>query len=158
MDLSQEKLYKLISDIKGIKTYIGDVLVLIKEIFYNHMDQVKVVFSRLCAAGLKFNAPKCSFWLKGIPYLGYVITRDGIKHYPNKLQGIVDLGRPTTITEALELVGMIQYYRDVCIRRSHILSSLTEASIGPKGVKYFVMIYYNIHLSNSSICSLLRIY
>ena len=50
-------------------------------------------------ADLKFNAPKRSFGLKGIPYLGHVITREDIKPESEKVQGIMDLGRPATNTE-----------------------------------------------------------
>ena len=45
----------------------------------------------------------------------------------------MDLGRPATTTEAQELIGMVQYDRDMWIRRSHILAPLTEAYSGPKG-------------------------
>ena len=48
----------------------------------------------MCAAGLKVNAPKCSFGLKDIPYLGYVITREVNKPEPYKVQGIMDIGIP----------------------------------------------------------------
>ena len=82
--------------------------------------------------GLKVNAPKCSFGLKEIPYLGYVITREGIKPDPNKVQGIMDIGRPTTTTESQALIGMAHYYRDMWTRRSHILASLTETYSSPK--------------------------
>ena len=74
-DIFQSKVDKLISDIEGVKTYIDDILVLSKDCFRNHIEQLRIIFGRLHAAGLKFNAPKCSFWLKEIPYLGYVITR-----------------------------------------------------------------------------------
>ena len=86
---------------------------------------MRIIFCRLCAAGLKCNAPKCSFGLKYIPYLIYVITQEGIKPDPNKLQGIMDLWRPTTTTEARELISIAQKYRDMCPRRSHILAPLT---------------------------------
>ena len=73
-DVFQAKADQLIGDIEGIKTYIDDILVLIKDSFEEHIEQLIMVFSRLHAAGLKVNAPKCSLVLKGIPYLGYVIT------------------------------------------------------------------------------------
>ena len=92
-----------------------------------------MIFSRLHAAGLKVNAPKCSFGSKDIPYLGYVITREGIKPYLNKLQGFMNLGRPEITTVARALIGMVQYYRDMWPRRSHILAPLTEAASDPKG-------------------------
>ena len=36
------------------------------------------------------------------------------------------------------LIGMVQSYRDVWTRCSHVLAPLIKASIGPKG-RYFVM-------------------
>ena len=47
----------------------------------------------------------------------------------------MDIGRPATTNEAISLIGMFQYYRDMWPRRSHILAPLTEATRGPKGGK-----------------------
>ena len=87
------------------------------------------------AAGLKSNSPECSFGLKDILYLGYEITQEGITPDLKKVQGIMDLGRSTITTELLLLIGMVQYYRDVCLRRSHTLAPLKEAASVPKGRK-----------------------
>ena len=47
----------------------------------------------------------------------------------------MDIGRPTTRTEALALIGMNQYCRDMWPRRFHILAPLTEAASSPEGGK-----------------------
>ena len=99
------------------------------------MEQLRIIFSRLRVEGLKYNAPKCSFGLNYIPYLGYAITREGIKTDPMKSQGIMDLGQPTITTELQELKGMVQYYRNMWPSRSHVLAPLIEAASGPKGGK-----------------------
>ena len=112
--------------------YNDDILVLGKAIFEKHIGQLRITFGRLRAAGLKVNAPKYNFGFKDIPYLGYVITREGIKPDPKKVQGVMDLVRPSTTTEAQALIGMVQYCRDMCPSRSHILAPLTEADSGPK--------------------------
>ena len=134
-DIFQDKVDDPLGNIESVKTYINDILVLCKDIFEKHIYQLIIIFSRLRAAGLRVNAPKCSFGLKEITYLGYVITREYIKPDPKKVQGIMDIGRPSTTTEAQVLIGMVQYYRDMCSRWSHILSPLTEAYSGPKGRK-----------------------
>ena len=72
-----------------------------------------MIFVSLRAAGLKVNAPKCSFWLKEIPYLGYVIVMEGIKPEPKKVKVIMCLGQPSTTIEAQYLIYMVQYYRDM---------------------------------------------
>ena len=120
----QYKVDELLGDIKGVKTYINYILLLRKDLFRKHIEQLRIMFSRLRAAGLKVNAPKCIFGLKDIPYLGYVITRGGIKPDPKEVQGIMDIRRPATTTEAQAPIGMVQYYRDMCPMRSHILAPL----------------------------------
>ena len=46
----------------------------------------------------------------------------------------MDLGQPTTTTEAKALIRLVQYYRDMWSRWSHILVPLTEATSIPKGI------------------------
>ena len=99
---------------------------------------MKIIFVKLRAAGLKVDASKFSFWLKDITYLSCVITREGLKSDPKKVKGIIKLGQLTTTTEVQGLIGMVQSYRDVWTRCSHILAPLIKASIGPKG-RYCVM-------------------
>ena len=134
-DIFQSKVDKLLGDIEGVKTYINDMLVLGKDSFENHIEQLRIIFGRLRAAGLKVNAHKCSLGLKEIPYLGYIITREGIKPNPKKVQGIMYLKRPSPTTEVQALIGMVHYYRYMWPRRSHALAPPTEAASGPKGRK-----------------------
>ena len=138
-DILQAKVDDLLSDIEGVKTYIDDILFLRNEILSKHIEKLRIFFGRLRTAGLNINAPKCILRLKDIPYLCYVITREVIKPDQNKLQGVMYIWRPTTTTEAQSLIGMFQYYGYMRPRRSHILSSLTEAASFPKGIKYFGM-------------------
>ena len=98
VNIFQSKVNKLLGDIKGVQTYINDIIVLNKDCFKNYMEQLRIIFSRLRVEGLKYNAPKCSFGLNYIPYLGYAITREGIKTDPMKSQGIMDLGQPKITT------------------------------------------------------------
>ena len=60
-DIFRAKLYKLIGDIEGVKTYIDDILVFSKDSFSKHIEELRIIVGRFCAAGLKVNDPKCSF-------------------------------------------------------------------------------------------------
>ena len=68
-DIFQAKVDEIIGDIKGVKMYIDDILVLGQDIFENHIYQLRIIFRRMSAAGLKVNVTKCSFGSKNIPYL-----------------------------------------------------------------------------------------
>ncbi len=59
-------------------------------------------------------------------YLGYMITRKGIKPHQDKIQAILQLGPPKTVHDVRSLLGIIQYYRDMWPRRSHTLAPLTD--------------------------------
>ena len=49
-----------------------------------------------------------------------------------KIKAIQALKRPTTVTEVRRLIGMVQYYRDLWPRRSHILQPFTAISSGKR--------------------------
>ena len=134
----QYKVDGILGDIKGVKTYIDDILVLSKDCFKKHIEQLRIIFGRLRALGLKVNSTKFNFGLKDIPFLFYIITREGIKPEPNRLQVIRDLGRPSATTEARNLIGMVKYYRYICTRQSHVLAPTTEAAIGLKVREIFL--------------------
>ena len=63
-DIFQAKVDELLGDIEGVKTYIDDILVLSKDSFEKHLDQLRIIFGRLRDVGLKVNAPKCGLGLK----------------------------------------------------------------------------------------------
>ena len=80
------------------------------------------------------NAKKSFFGRPELEYLGYWITRQGIQPLPKKVLAITNIKTPTTTKEVRSFVGMINYYRDMWIRQSEILSPLTK--LCSKGVKF----------------------
>ena len=134
-DIFQAKINELLGDIEGIRAYIDDVLAICKGSFEDHLAQLEEVFRRCQTHNLKINADKCFFCVEEIEYLGYIITREGIKPNPKKIDAIQKMTRPTTVTEVRRLIGMVQYYRDLWQRRSHILQPFTELSGGKKNAK-----------------------
>ena len=134
-DIFQAKINELLGDIEGTKAYLDDVLVIQKGSFDKHLKQLEEIFRRCKSHDLKLNAAKCNFAMAEIDYLGYVVTSKGVKPNPNKIKAIQALARPTTKTEVRRLIGMVQYYRDLWPRRSHVLEPFTAISSGKKKVK-----------------------
>ncbi len=52
---------------------------------------METVLTRLHDAGLKVNVAKSSFCPHEIKYLGYILTREGIKPQKKKVQAIIAL-------------------------------------------------------------------
>jgi hypothetical protein len=61
-----------------------------------------------------------------IEYLGYVLTRDGIKPQKNKVQAIITIKPPTEVRQLRHFLDMVQYYHDLWARRSDMLAPLTS--------------------------------
>ncbi len=72
------------------------------------------------------NAAKPTFCSLEIEYLGYVLTRDGIKPEINKVQAILAIKPPTGVRQLRHFLGMVQYYRDLWARQSKMLAPLTS--------------------------------
>ena len=108
-DIFKSKVDKILGDIKGVKKYIVDIFFLRKDSFSKHIEKLRIIFSGLRATGFKVNATKCSFGLKYITYLGYVIPREDIKPDLKKVQGIMDIRQTTTMTEERSLIVMVWY-------------------------------------------------
>ncbi len=82
-----------------IRAYIDDLLVITKGSHNDHLNKLKQVFIRLRNAGLKFNATKSVFCAQETEYLGYILTRGGIKPQPKKVQVILALNPPNNVKE-----------------------------------------------------------
>jgi hypothetical protein len=85
-DIFQEKMSELMESLEFVRAYIDDLLCISKLSLEDHLDKLEVVLWQLCDAGLKVNAAKSTFCALEIEYLGYVLTRDGIKPQSNKVQ------------------------------------------------------------------------
>ena len=125
-DIFQAKMSELMATLEYVRTYLDDLLVITKESLEDHLEKLSEVFTRLQDAGLKLNADKSNFCAIETEYLGYVLTRDGIKPQNNKVQAILALTPPKNVKELRSFLGMIQYYRDLWARRSEMLAPLTD--------------------------------
>jgi hypothetical protein len=98
-DIFQAEMGNLMATLEYVRAYIDDLLVITKGSLDDHLDKLKQVFIRLRDAGLKINATKSIFCAQETEYLGYILTRDGIKPQPKKVQAILMLNPPNNVKE-----------------------------------------------------------
>jgi hypothetical protein len=105
---------------------MDDLLIITRRSLDEHLQRMETVLTRLCDTGLKVNAAKSSFCAHEIEYLGYILTREGIKPQPKKVQAILALNLSNNVKELRHFLGMVQYYRDMWARGSEMLVPLTD--------------------------------
>ena len=125
-DIFQAKMTELMLTLEFVRAYLDDLLTITKADLRDHLDKLKLVLTRLREAGLKVNADKSKFCALETEYLGYILTRDGIKPQTNKIEAILALNPPQNVKELRRFLGMVQYYRDMWMRRSEMLAPLTD--------------------------------
>ena len=125
-DIFQAKMSELMGTLEFVRTYIDDLLCITKGNLDDHLNKLRRVLIRLRDAGLKVNASKSSFCATETEYLGYVLSRDGIKPQQKKVRAILALMPPKSVKELRRFLGMVQYYRDIWARRSEMLAPLTN--------------------------------
>ena len=90
----------------------------------DHLEKLEAILSRLKDTGLKINAKKSFFGRTALEYLGYWVTRHGIMPMPKKVKSIQAIAPPKNKRELRKFIGLINYYRDMWIRRSDVLAPL----------------------------------
>jgi len=124
----------LMEDLEFVHAYIDDLLVITNGTYEDHLEKLSSVFTKLQDAGLKVNIKKSFFAQEELEYLGYWINREGIQPVANKVHAITNIAAPKTKKELRRFIGLVNYYRDMWIRRSHVLAPL--ASLTPKTTKW----------------------
>jgi hypothetical protein len=125
-DIFQGKMLELMESLEYVWAYLDDLLCISKLSLEDHLRKLEEVLRQLCDAGLKVNAEKLTFCALEIEYLGYLLTRDGIRHQKNKVQDKLAIQLPTGVKQLWHFLGMVQYYRDLWARWSKILAPLTS--------------------------------
>ncbi|XP_048251449.1 uncharacterized protein LOC125379241 [Haliotis rufescens] len=105
--------------------YLDDILVYSKT-FDEHLVHLKAVFDKLREANLKLKPSKCKFAVKQVGFLGHVITKEGIKTDPGKIEAVKSFPRPKNVGDLRSYLGLCGYYRKFVKDYAHIVAPLNK--------------------------------
>ena len=90
--------------------YLDDVIVHSKD-FDRHLDRLIKVFGRIREARLKLKPSKCRFFQRKVSFLGHVVSEEGIKTDPVKIECVKTWPGPKTVKQVRSFLGLASYYR-----------------------------------------------
>lgn len=90
--------------------YVDDVIVFGKTVD-QHLENLSIILKKLKEAGIKLSPSKCDFFKKTMKFLGHVISSDGIKTDPEKIQKVKAWCLPKTKDELRTFLAFCNYYR-----------------------------------------------
>ena len=74
-----------------------------------HDQNLREVLQRLREIGLKLAVHKCRYKLPEVRYIGHILSSEGIKPDPEKVQAIVKMPTPENTGDILRFMGMVKY-------------------------------------------------
>ncbi|GFX22285.1 hypothetical protein TNCV_2951261 [Trichonephila clavipes] len=100
-----------------------------------HRSHLRTIFQRLSSYGLKLNISKCVFGVTELIFLGHLITPDGIKPLPDKVQAVLDYKQPETVGSLRKFLGLLNFYRRFLPKAAEQQYLLSEFLKGSKDKK-----------------------
>ena len=102
----------------------------------DHLHMTDAVLERLQRYGFTVNPLKCEWAVEETDFLGYRFTPDGVRPWLKRIEPIMRMETPKTVTELRRFIGMVNFYRPMFQGRAHVLSPLTGLTkIAPQSFK-----------------------
>ena len=117
-----------------VQVYLDDIIIYSKTL-EEHIQHVRTVLQLIIDNHLVAKLKKCEFHKSEVEFLGHIISREGIKTDPKKIEAVKNWPIPTTVKEVQSFVGLCNYYRRFISDFSKVakpLHSLTKKNVNFK--------------------------
>lgn len=90
--------------------YLDDIIVATAT-FEQHMEILSKLADRIKEAGLTISVEKSRFFMRSLKYLGYIVSKEGIRPDPEKISAIAEYPVPKTVKDIRRILGLAGWYR-----------------------------------------------
>jgi len=114
-----------------VVAYLDDVLIFSKT-YKEHVQHVRKVLTKLREKGLPVKLEKCEFYKHEVPFLGYIISDQGLKMSPDKIKDVLEWPEPRSVKDVQSFLGFANFYRRFIEGYSRVTAALSNLT--KKGV------------------------
>jgi len=107
------------------QAYLDDILIYSKT-QKEHRQHVRLILGRLRDAGLQVDIRKCEFDVEETVFLGVIVSGQGLRMDPTKVEAIVNWATPTNLKEVQGFVGFVNFYRRFIKDFSKLVKPFTQ--------------------------------
>ncbi|XP_010275023.1 PREDICTED: uncharacterized protein LOC104610208 [Nelumbo nucifera] len=110
---------------KFVVVYFDDILIYSKSIT-DHVGHIREVLKTLRENKLYANLNKCIFMSDNLLFLGFIVSKDGVKVDEEKVKAIREWPTPSTVTDVRRFHGLATFYKRFIKNFSSIMAPITE--------------------------------
>ena len=120
----QQQLDQCLEGLTGVYKIADDLLIIgqgetEEEANQDHDRNLKGLLDNCRAKNIKLNKDKFKFKCKEVSFIGHVLSKDGLKPDPKKVEAITKMERPADVPAVQRFVGLVKYL-------SKFLNNLSE--------------------------------
>ena len=122
-DIFQRVMSEMMEDIEGVEVVVDNILIW-GENDDQHDSRLAKVLERAKHRNLKLNKEKCQIKKVEIPYLGHILSKEGLKPDPKKTQAITSMESSTNKEYLQRFLGMLTYLSKFAPNLSQVAAPL----------------------------------
>ena len=122
-DIFRKAMSEMFEDIPGVEVIVDDILVW-GENEEQHDARLIKVLERARSRNLRLNKNKCHIKQHEISYVGYILSKDGVKPDPKKTEAIAAMPAPKNREKLQRFIGMLTYLAKFIPNLSQVASPL----------------------------------
>ena len=112
LDTFHRLMDRVLTGLQGTELFVyPDDIVIFAASIEEYTDRVRRIFTRLSAAGRRLQPEKCAFLSTKVKYLGHIISEDGVRPDPSKIEAVQQFPVPRSPRNIREFLGLVGYYR-----------------------------------------------
>jgi hypothetical protein len=124
-EIFQKKLHQALEGLMGVHC-VADDCVVHGENVADHDDKMNKLFHRCTEQGIRLNKQKCKLRLSEIPFLGHIISAEGLKTDPAKIEAVINMATPTCKESVERLKGTVNYLARFVPLLSQVLHPIAQ--------------------------------
>ena len=107
-EVFQNVMFHLFRGIEGFEVIVDDLVVWGKDV-EQHDVRLRKMLDRYRGHNLKLNREKCHFRESEVHYVGHVLSADGVKPDPKKVEAIIAMPTATNREDLQRFLGVVTY-------------------------------------------------
>ena len=150
----QKLMDQVLTGLQGNELFVYmDDIVIYASSLVDHSQKLKVLLGRLKTSGLSLQPEKCHFLKKEIVYLGHIITQEGVKPDPRKVEAVKNFPIPKGKKNIKQFLGLVGYYRKFILDFAKISKPLTLILKDNVGFRWSTVEQEAFEILRDKICS-----